>query len=157
MLLNVRTACFLSFFFLSFFLVNRSFSQQVRKFYPPPIRHTHHRADPFDPSVAPVLIPLPIVPRILALLSASPSHTLLRISHPTTLSQPPYPLTFLPSYPLVYVCGAIALARISIILEPHPTIFSRYSRFSSLSLPHYQTSNKSRKESFIVIIASIYR
>lgn len=130
MLLNVRAACFLFFFSFFPFLVNRSVSrvsQQVKKSCPP-IRHTHHRADPFDPSVAPVLIPLPIVPPILALLPSSPSHTLLRISHP--IAQPPYPLTFLPSYPLVYVRGAIALARFSIILEPHPTIFSRYSLVS---------------------------
>lgn len=147
-----RASGMFSFFLL--FLVNRSVrvSQQVRKSCPP-TRHTHHRADPFDPSVAPVLIPLPIVPPTLALLSTSPSHTLLlRISHP--VAQPPYttlPLTFLPSYPLVCMYAARSrLLAFRLFSNPTPTIFSRYSlvsrrcRYTRPTVKHRTNQGKNR-------------
>lgn len=109
-----RTSGMLSFFFSLFFSRNQSFPQQVRKSCPPPIRHTHHRADPFDPSVAPVLIPLPIVPRIVPPPSSLPHPlchtTLLRISHPITTTLPSHfssisTLSLARACMCVYVCG----------------------------------------------------
>lgn len=156
-----RTSGMLSFFFSLFFSRNQSFPQQVRKSCPPPIRHTHHRADPFDPSVAPVLIPLPIVPRIVPPPSSLPHPlchtTLLRISHPITTTLPSHfssisTLSRVCARACMYVCIcmrlAIALARISIILEPHPTIFSRYSlasrRYRYPTTKHRTNQGKNR-------------
>lgn len=164
-----RTSGMLSFFFSLFFSRNQSFPQQVRKFCPPPIRHTHHRADPFDPSVAPVLIPLPIVPRIVPPPSSLPHPlchtTLLRISHPITTTLPSH---FSSISTLSRVCARAracmymyaacdrACSHFDYSRTPPNDILTIFPRFSSLSLPHHQTSNKSRKESFVVI-ASICR
>lgn len=156
-----RTSGMLSFFFfLFFFLVinlfpNRSESLVHHRFVTLTIERIHSTqvSRPYWSRYLSFLVSFLRPPLCLTLSAIPPYYVFL------TLSQPPYPLTFLPSLPSlacarararVCICMrlAIALARISIILEPHPTIFSRYSlasrRYRYPTTKHRTNQGKNR-------------
>lgn len=121
----------------------------------PTISHAHRPTDPFDPSVAPVLIPLPIVLSILALLLFALAYLTTYFSPfaPYPYQPPPYLVTFLLSYPLVHAprraatprdaprCAATRLLAFRLFSNPTQPRYRSYSL--PLSLPRYHTTDKS--------------